>query len=52
MPGVDSCSLNRDVKMDGRVIDGGDEDRYIRKMFNRLLAKEGAEFNMPEEAYL
>jgi hypothetical protein len=29
-----------------------DEDPHIRKMFQEQLAKEGAEFNMPEEVYL
>jgi len=27
------------------------EDPHIRKMFQEQLAKEGADFNVPEEAY-
>ena len=33
------------------TIEYRDEDPQIREMFEEQLAKEGAEFNMPEEAY-
>ncbi|MGZ8434775.1 MAG: cupin, partial [Candidatus Binatia bacterium] len=52
VPGVDWRGLNLDVKEGGSTIEYRDEDPYIRKMFEEQLAKEGAEFNMPEEAYL
>jgi len=43
--------LNLDIKEGGNTIEYRDEDPYIRKIFREQLAKEGAEFNMPEEAY-
>jgi hypothetical protein len=43
--------LNLDIKQGGHTIEYRDEDPYIRKMFQEQLAKEGADFNMPEEAY-
>jgi len=52
VPGVDWRGLNLDVKEGGSTIEYRDEDPHIRKMFQEQLAKEGAEFNMPEEAYL
>jgi len=50
VPGVDWRGLNLDVK-EGNTIEYRDEDPHIRKMFQEQLAKEGAEFNMPEEGY-
>jgi hypothetical protein len=44
--------LNLDIKQGGNTIEYRDEDPQIRKMFLEQLAKEGADFNMPEEAYL
>ena len=52
MPGVDWRGLNLDVKEGGSTIEYRDEDPYICQMFKDQLAKEGAAFNMPEEAYL
>jgi len=51
IPGVDWRGLNLDIKEGGNTIEYRDEDPYIRKMFEEQLAKEGAAFNMPEEAY-
>jgi len=51
VPGVDWWGLNLDIKQGGHTIEYRDEDPYIRKMFQDQLAKEGAEFNMPEEVY-
>ena len=51
VPGVDWRGLNLDIKEGGNTIEYRDEDPYIRKMFREQLAKEGAEFNMPEEVY-
>ncbi len=51
VPGIDWRGLNLDIKEGGNTIEYRDEDPYIRKMFREQLAKEGAEFNMPEEAY-
>jgi hypothetical protein len=51
VPGVDWRGLNLDVKEGGSTIEYRDEDPYIRKMFKQQLAKEDADFNMPEEAY-
>ena len=52
VPGVDWWGLNLDIKRGGHTIEYRDEDPHIRKMFKEHLAKEGAEFNMPDEAYL
>jgi len=51
IPGVDWWGLNLDIKEGGHTIEYRDEDPHIRKMFQEQLAKEGAEFNMPEEVY-
>ena len=51
IPGVDWWGLNLDIKQGGHTIEYRDEDPHIRKMFQEQLAKEGAEFNMPEEVY-
>ena len=51
IPGVDWRGLNLDIKEGGNTIEYRDEDPYIRKMFEEQLAREGAAFNMPEEAY-
>jgi len=52
VPGVDWRGLNLDIKEGGSTIEYRDEDPYIRQMFQEQLAKEGAEFYMPEEVYL
>ena len=52
VPGVDWRGLNLDIKEGGSTIEYRDEDPHIRKIFKEQLAKEGAAFNMPEEAYL
>jgi len=52
VPGVDWRGLNLDIKEGGNTIEYRDEDPHIRKMFQEQLAKEGADFNMPSEAYL
>jgi quercetin dioxygenase-like cupin family protein len=51
IPGVDWWGLNLDIKQGGHTIEYRDEDPHIRKMFQEQLAKEGADFNMPDEAY-
>jgi len=51
IPGVDWWGLNLDIKEGGHTIEYRDEDPHIRKMFQEQLAKEGADFNMPEGAY-
>jgi hypothetical protein len=51
VPGVDWWGLNLDIKQGGHTIEYRDEDPHIRKMFQEQLAKEGAAFNMPDEAY-
>ncbi len=43
-------ALNLNVKEGGSTIEYRDQDPPIRKMFQDQLAKEGAQFNMPEEA--
>jgi len=40
-----------DSKQGGSTIEYRDEAPHIRKMFQEQLATEGADFNMPEEAY-
>ena len=51
-PGVmANDQVNLDIKEGGNTIEYRDEDPYIQKMFKEQLAKEGAEFNMPEEVY-
>jgi len=51
IPGGDWRGINLDIKGGGNTIKYRDEDPHIRKMFEEQLAKEGAAFNMPEEAY-
>src|SRR3990172_2031962 len=51
VPGVDWWGLNLDIKQGGHTIEYRDEDPHIRKMFQEQLAKEGADFNIPEEVY-
>ena len=51
VPGVDWRGLNLDIKEGGNTIEYRDKDPHIRKIFEEQLAKEGADFNMPEEVY-
>jgi len=51
-PGEDWWGLNLDIKEGGDTIEYRDEDPQVRKIFQEQLDKEGADFNMPEEAYL
>ena len=50
-PGKEAWGLNVDIKEGGNTIEYRDEDPQVRKMFQEQLDKEGADFNMPEEAY-
>ena len=50
-PGEEYQARNSDVNEGGRTIEYRDEDPYVRQMFEETLAKEGASFAMPEEAY-
>ena len=50
-PGEEYQAQNSDVNEGGRTIEYRDEDPYVRQMFEETLAKEGASFAMPEEAY-
>ena len=43
--------MNQDIKTGGNTIEYRDEDPQVRRMFEAALAKDGAAFNMPEEAY-
>jgi hypothetical protein len=44
--------LNLDIKQGGHTIEYRDEEPHIRKPFQEQLAKQGADFNMPDEVYL
>jgi len=51
LPGSEVVSRNVDIKKGGNTIEYRDEDPEVREIFKRELAKNGAQFNMPDSAY-
>ena len=51
-PGEEYVSTNVDMEEGGGSISYPTEDPMIRKIYQEELAKEGAEFTMPEEMFV